>query len=679
MTGDGDMNAPRPSQTPARASAEDARIARLAGLAKVWGAVKYFHPFLAYREIDWDTALVETIPKVNAASTPQEYQAAVNHMLAALGDHNTRAEIEMDTPFTPSEQAQHTEKEPIRRENGVLVIHATQMAQAAAQNSVELDGFIVKIGEAVPNATAVVIDGRGPRRIDGRTSYFFRCLLLKILTKLLDATITLGSIRYRMHNGYATQSGIETGGYYSAFVNVSPKTIYGQNKGTRLPIVFVIDENTPEVTDILSGLQAAQRAFIMQAGEQTHEAGGGTFPLELPDKVKVLIRSYEYLNPGGSVGFHPDAFVPDNPNEDSAIREAVKAALQNRIGQTRHIPPSTFTPQVGQHDKSYAEIEFPDVEYRLLALFRFWNIIDHFFPYKGLIGDSWKSVLPRYIPKFEANKDAVAYQLTVHEMAAELHDSHGGVQNASASAEKLGMFVPPIVLRYIEHQTVVTGLLDDRLRVTIGDVIVAVDGQPIEERRAFLARFIAASTPHGLMRTVHWGLLRGQKDSVARLHVRSADGSLREVALTRSVRTDDPKLFGARQRSTPIIQVLPSGYGYVDLARLQIGEVEDMFETIKTTPAVIFDMRGYPHSTAWVIAPRLTEKATPTAALFSRPLLDASSMENSELTEAANYSFAQKIPERTGDVYNGKVVMLINEEAVSQAEHTCLFLRRQPT
>ena len=247
----------------------------------------------------------------------------------------------MDTPFTPSEQTQHTEKEPMRRENGVLVIHATQMAQAAAQNSVELDGFIVKIGEAVPNATAVVIDGRGPRRIDGRTSYFFRCLLLKILTKLLDATITLGSIRYRMHNGYATQSGIETGGYYSAFVNVSPKTIHGQNKGTRLPIVFVIDENTPEVTDILSGLQAAQRAFIMQAGE-THDAGGGTFPLELPDKVKVLIRSTN-ICPAARWVFIP-TFVPDNPNEDSAIREG-QAALQNRISQTRHIPPST-SPQL---------------------------------------------------------------------------------------------------------------------------------------------------------------------------------------------------------------------------------------------------------------------------------------------------------------------------------------------
>lgn len=44
------------SKLAAEPSNEDARIARPAGLAKVWGAVKYFHPFLAYRDIDWDKA-----------------------------------------------------------------------------------------------------------------------------------------------------------------------------------------------------------------------------------------------------------------------------------------------------------------------------------------------------------------------------------------------------------------------------------------------------------------------------------------------------------------------------------------------------------------------------------------------------------------------------------------------
>src|SRR5262249_49421734 len=43
-------------------------------------------------------------------------------------------------------------------------------------------------------------------------------------------------------------------------------------------------------------------------------------------------------------------------------------------------------------------------------------------------------------------------------------------------------------------------------------------------------------------------------------------------------------------------------------------------------------------------------------------------------TTVANYSFEQKIPPNNARaVYKGKVVMLINEFAISQSEHTCLF------
>jgi C-terminal processing protease CtpA/Prc len=85
-------------------------------------------------------------------------------------------------------------------------------------------------------------------------------------------------------------------------------------------------------------------------------------------------------------------------------------------------------------------------------------------------------------------------------------------------------------------------------------------------------------------------------------------------------------------------------------------------------------MRGYPNGIAWSIAPRLTEKKEVVAALFSRPLREATSLTDAELADSANYSFAQRIPAGKGDIYRGKVVVLINEDAISQAEHTCLFL-----
>jgi len=88
---------------------------------------------------------------------------------------------------------------------------------------------------------------------------------------------------------------------------------------------------------------------------------------------------------------------------------------------------------------------------------------------------------------------------------------------------------------------------------------------------------------------------------------------------------------------------------------------------------VIFDMRGYPNGTGWSIAPRLTEKKNVVAALFSRPLLEGTSLSDSEVADSASYSFSQKLPDAKGDVYKGKVVVLINEDAISQAEHTCMF------
>lgn len=669
------------SQTPVQQPADDARIARLTGLAKVWGAVKYFHPYLAYRDVDWDRALIETIPKVEVAKTPREYQAAVNQMLAALGDKSTRAEITTDAVAAPPNQPAASAKEPVRVEDGVLIIEATRAARTGAQDTVAFRRLLGKIDESIPTATkAVVIDVRDSSQPDEATSYFFSMLLRQTMPQMLDANVTLGSTRYRIHNGYATQIGSGAGFYYSAFVNVAPETIVGQNKAKTPPIVFIVNENSPAATDMLSGLQSAKRAFVIRESERAQEeekevvAGGGTYTLELPDDVKVRIRTSESINPDGSAGFEADAVVPKSAGEDAPMREALQAAQQNKVAQktrTRAAPvPAT---QVSQKDKAYAEMSFPGKEYRLLALFRFWNVINYFFPYKDLIGDSWATVLPRFIPKFEANKDAADYQLTVREMVAEMRDSHGGVQNANASNERLGTFLPPVLLRYVEGHTIVTHVLDDKLPVKIGDAILAVDGEPMERRREFLSRFIAASTPQALERSVHSGLLRGQKDSAAKLRIRGADGAIREVELARSISMADRKLFNARLRSTPVVQVLPGGYGYADLARLQVGEVDKMFETIKGTPAVIFDMRGYPNGTAWSIAPRLSEKRTPVAALFSRPLLEATSLGDAESAGSISYSFTQKLLERRGDAYKGKVVMLINEDAISQAEHTCLF------
>ena len=648
-------------------TAEDKRVARLAGLAKVWGTVKYFHPYLAYRDIDWDKALIDTIPKVNAARTPQDYQAALNQMLAVLNDKSTRADIETETKTAPTTTP--VTAKLVRTENGVLVIEAAHVAQAVAKDMSSLTGFVTSINQSLPNATGVIIDARSMSKATDLEAYHLDLFLRQTLTSMLDANVVLGATRYRLHNGYATQTASGASFYYSAFINSTPKTIAGRAKTKTPPIAFILNQHSPALGDIIAGLQSAGRAQVVLEGEQTP---GDTFTMDVAESVKLRMRTAELVNPDGSIDLQPDVTIATGATEDTALKEAMRTLRENKTGPKPKSGRAIATFHSTEEDKSYPEMVFPTAEYRLLALFRYWNVINYFFPYKHLIGDSWQTVLPRYIPKFEANKDAADYQLTVRELVTEMRDSHGGVRNATASAEKFGTFLPPVTTGYVESKSVVTRVLDDKLPIKVGDIILAIDGEPIEKKREFHARYTAASTPQWLMRGVHARLLLGPKDSVVKLKVQGAGGEVRDVELTRSKTVMDPKWAQLMERSTPVMQVLPNGYGYVDLDRLQAGEVDKMFETIKNTPAVIFDMRGYPNGTAWSIAPRLTEKKNVVAALFSRPLLEATSLTNSEL-DSANYSFAQRIPERQGDVYKGKVVVLINEDAISQSEHTCLF------
>jgi hypothetical protein len=66
------------------------------------------------------------------------------------------------------------------------------------------------------------------------------------------------------------------------------------------------------------------------------------------------------------------------------------------------------------------------------------------------------------------------------------------------------------------------------------------------------------------------------------------------------------RLYQSSQRKTPVFSVLPQGYGYFDLVRLTVPQVNEAFDTVKDTPALIMDMRGYPQGTAWSICARLT-------------------------------------------------------------------------
>jgi C-terminal processing protease CtpA/Prc len=319
-------------------------------------------------------------------------------------------------------------------------------------------------------------------------------------------------------------------------------------------------------------------------------------------------------------------------------------------------------------DKTYNESEYPEREYRLLAAFRFWNVIHYFFPYKHLIGEDWSAVLDEFIPKVEAARNAQEYALTLAEMATHTHDSHVSLRSTALTGY-YGAAAPRVGLREIEGEPVVTHLgTDESVKasgIRVGDVVLKIDGEPVRDRMRRLGRYITASTPQAHTRMILMRLLGGPPGSKVTITFRDRDGHEQERSLIRS----GPAIyFVAPATAGEVIQLLDGQIGYADLTRLTVDQVDRMFEKFKDTRGIIFDMRGYPRGTAWAIAPRINTNSAIHAAEFRRPLVSGSGF------SYGDFNFLQPIPDRNGKpLYRGRTVMLIDERAISQSEHTGLF------
>lgn len=651
---------------------------RLAALGRLWGAVKFFHPYLAYTNIDWDGALVKAIPQVKTARTPDQYRQAINNLLQALNDPATTAELaSVETGGAASRPSKEKEPAYYRVADGFVIVNAIDWAMAFMSRNRAALSQQTQMLQEIGKAKGVVLDCRyGGLSTSELPPFYLQLYLDNTLPLLVQGSVPLGTRRYRLHNGYAPQQGNTSGGYSSAFVTEAPGAINGQSQSKK-PMAVIIDDKAADLIVALSGLQA-YGAKIMEVGKAGSAAGASFYPMQLPDGVRVRVRTTEFVHPNGGSVFRADERIPDGTADEKVI-SAVIAALTAWPNEKAAAPADATELRAPQSlkDDPYPKMSFPAEEYRLLALFRFWSVIDYFYPYKHLIDKPWSTVLTDFIPRFLENKTALDYEMTVAEMAARIQDSHGFVNGFKSLATHLGTHAPPMRLRAVDGKLVVTALLDqaaaDAAGVKIGDVVLAVDGQAAEERIAQLAKFRALSTTQSGYSYIYPVVLRGAPNSKVKLKVESGDGQTREVELTRSVPLETVQFPAPRK--TPVYEVLPGGFGYVDLARLPLAEAQKAVDAMMNAPAIIFDMRGYPNGTAWEIAPRLTEKKDVTAALFRRPYQSAVNLTDEDFAggPVPDFSFAQKLPPAKGAIYKGKVVMLINQDAISQAEHTCMF------
>ncbi len=638
----------------AQASPDALRLERLAEFGKLWAAVKYFHPFLAYKSIPWDEALLENLPKAAAARTDEEYAAAVASMLQVLQDPATRV-------LPPPPSTKPAAGPLLQWAPGNVLILALNPATAER-------GLPANLVAEASRARALVFDLRGHQAWAGPDSSRIGLLFVAAgLNNLLaSGTLKAPAHRLRLHSGLAAPWEDGSAYYHSAFYVRDGAVIEpGNGAEARRNVVFLADRSSC-FPPIAAALQAAGKALVVAEGGLADTSLVERNLVTLPGGIRVEFRTTELVYEDGTTGFAPDVVLASNGAE--ALRQAIKLA-QNGASTSRASRPRLAAYGFARREEPHARPEYPGWELRMLAAFRIWAVFKYFFAYRELMERDWDRVLLEHLPRFERAGDALEYSLAIAGMLAATGDSHVAMSGSRAFDNFIGTAAPPLETRVIEGSPVVTYAAPET-GLAPGDVVRRVNGEPAPERIARLSRFFAASTPQSLNHKIMQVWLNGPPGSELRLAVEDASGRVREVAVKRSAAGS-----GNRSRNLPAARILPGNIGYINLESLAPAAVDETFEKLKDTRAIIFDLRGYPQRTGWLVAARLAQKQAVAAALFRRPLAMPPGLAGDIATVKAEWEFLQFLPESQAGKYTGRTLALIDERTISQAEHAALFLR----
>ena len=544
---------------PARAGesrpAAPPRVERTMALARLWAKVKVFHPWMQYKDVDWDSAFVRALPKVEAASTSDDFEAAVQSMLDELGDPVTRLVAGVSGPGSLRRP-----KSPWWPRTDVLLIDLSHLGWGPR----DFAGSRQQVS-ALPElaASVVVFDLRGGGPTHENVQTFFGTLVDWGQLPAADRWPSERRVQYTgypSHNPDFTMDGAE-----ARMVEVASRPPSRTQRARPERVVFIVDGQST-LPYVAIALQQADRARIVAAGRMP-QPPVTTMTVWLATGVRAEVRTGELLLPDGTGEVRPDIQVA--ANEDPLPKALDLAA--NSPWPKRAVRWAECLPKARRrYDAIYPDTKLPSRELRVLAVVRLWTAIEHFYGYPQLL-DRWDEVLVEFIPRAEEAHAADAYVRVLLEMGALIEDSHVELWGSPVLDELFGEAGIPVSVRIVEGKPIVVQLPSDDAQIAgleIGDEIVGVDGEPAAERMQHFERYVSASTPDARQQALARLLLRGKDGSLASVALRGADGRVRTVSMTRT-RKPWPG-----SPSSPKYRLLPGNIGYVDLRTLTVGDVD---------------------------------------------------------------------------------------------------------
>jgi hypothetical protein len=370
--------------------------------------------------------------------------------------------------------------------------------------------------------------------------------------------------------------------------------------------------------------------------------------------------------PSGDLDIKPALdWIHDRALLGAPLSERLESIYADRTGKQFYV---SMVPGVGNpsfnHELAYSQITFPDSGYQLLALFRWWNILQYWAPDREVAGQDWPAVLADFIPKLALAKDKIAYQLALFELIAKANDAHANLWSSLAARPPVGDCALPAALRFIGDKLVVYRVEAADGAFQPGDILDNLDGASIQSLLGKWAVYYADSNDAARQRDLAANMTRGACGTVS---VEITRGS-RPVRIS-VTRTPAQQTIATHDLPGDTFRLLSADVAYIKLSSIKAADLPAYFKKAKNTKGLIVDIRNYPSEfMPFAMGAYLATRPTPFVTFTF-----------ADLANPGAFHFGDGPPIEPGPVhYSGRVVILVDETTQSSAEYTAMALRAMP-
>ena len=293
-----------------------------------------------------------------------------------------------------------------------------------------------------------------------------------------------------------------------------------------------------------------------------------------------------------------------------------------QITEQFYVKPSPAGNALFTNKSSYDALDKIDDGYRILSLFRFWNIVQYWSPYRELTRRDWDDVLPAFLPQVIAAGDAEAYRNVLFSLMHEVADSHTALWSDDYFTPPPGDCNLPLRLGFVGDQLVVLGFriatVSSQTGLQVGDVISSVDGISIATLTKEYAPYQAGSNSVILLRSLAPRITRGRCSDVRLDILRGTETHGISIQRLGPDQMDNSPV-DTNDRPGETLQWLEQDVAYLKLSSFSNDELPKQMGEIVNARGLIIDIRAFPHETAAYTLPSYFIDAATPFAVFTVP------------------------------------------------------------